>query len=171
MEHIVLVGGGLANSYAAAQLRSSGFDGRVTMLSEEAHRPYDHVPLSKDYLSGGPGHHELYLRSDDFYRDHDIALLLHTQVTGLNPEDRVVELATVRPCRTPRCCWLPGPPRENLRCQALTYSTVCTTCARSTTPNNSGGLCTAPAGSRSSERGSSAVRSPPVLPCWVERSR
>lgn len=94
MEHIVLVGGGLANSYAAAQLRSSGFDGRVTMLSEEAHRPYDHVPLSKDYLSGGPGHHELYLRSDDFYRDHDIALLLHTQVTGLNPEDRVVELAT-----------------------------------------------------------------------------
>lgn len=92
MEHIVLVGGGLASTYAAAQLRSSGFVGRVTMLSEEAEHPYDHVPLSKDYLHGGGGYHELYLRDADFYRDHHIDLRLNTRVTGLDPEARTVQL-------------------------------------------------------------------------------
>src|SRR5699024_10608842 len=94
MDHIVLVGGGLASSYAAAQLRSSGFGGRITMLSEEADRPYDHVPLSKDYLYGGEGYHDLYLRREDFYRDQDVELRLQTQVTGLDPQDRTVQLAT-----------------------------------------------------------------------------
>lgn len=91
MQHIVLVGGGLASSYAAAQLRSSGFDGRVTILSEESEFPYDHVPLSKDYLAGGPGYHDLYLRSEDFYRDHHIDVRLNSPVTALDPQAHTVQ--------------------------------------------------------------------------------
>lgn len=94
MEHMVLVGGGLASTYAAAQLRSSGFTGKVTMLSEETHQPYDHVPLSKDYLYGGPGYHDLYLRTEDFYHDQQLELRLNTPVTALDLEARTLQLAT-----------------------------------------------------------------------------
>ena len=48
--HIVIVGGGLAGWKSAEELRRAGFDGRLTMLSEEAHRPYDRPPLSKRML-------------------------------------------------------------------------------------------------------------------------
>lgn len=94
MEHIVLVGGGLASTYAAAQLRSAGYNGQVTILSEEAEQPYDHVPLSKDYLYGGQGHHRLYLRDADFYRQHGIDLELETPVTDLEPDTKTLHLGT-----------------------------------------------------------------------------
>lgn len=92
MAHIVLVGGGVASTYAAAQLRTLGYNGPVTLFSDETERPYDHVPLSKDYLTGGPGYHELYLRPDAFYREHRIDLRLDTPVTAIDPPARTVTL-------------------------------------------------------------------------------
>ena len=94
MEHIVLIGAGLASTYAAAQLRSSGYNGRITMLGEETEQPYDHVPLSKDFLYGGEGYHELYLRDAEFYRQHDIDLKLGTPVTDLDAEAKTLHLGT-----------------------------------------------------------------------------
>ena len=47
-----IVGGGLAGAIAAQTLREEGFDGRITLLSKESHRPYALPPLSKDYLQG-----------------------------------------------------------------------------------------------------------------------
>ena len=46
----IIVGGGLAGAIAAQTLREEGFDGRITLLGEEPHRPYERPPLSKDYL-------------------------------------------------------------------------------------------------------------------------
>ncbi len=48
----IIVGGGLAGAIAAQTLREEGFDGRITLLGEEPHRPYERPPLSKDYLQG-----------------------------------------------------------------------------------------------------------------------
>ena len=50
----IIVGGGLAGAIAAQTLREEGFDGRITLLGEEPHRPYERPPLSKDYLQGKP---------------------------------------------------------------------------------------------------------------------
>jgi 3-phenylpropionate/trans-cinnamate dioxygenase ferredoxin reductase subunit len=47
---VVVVGGGLAGSQAAAELRSQGFGGRVTLLGDEPDEPYDRPPLSKELL-------------------------------------------------------------------------------------------------------------------------
>jgi 3-phenylpropionate/trans-cinnamate dioxygenase ferredoxin reductase subunit len=52
-EHVVIVGGGLAGWRAAAELRAAGFDGRLTLLSDELHPPYDRPPLSKQLLKAG----------------------------------------------------------------------------------------------------------------------
>ena len=52
MKHVVVVGGSIAAMTAAGSLRSEGFDGDVTVLSDESHRPYSRVPLSKGILAG-----------------------------------------------------------------------------------------------------------------------
>jgi NADPH-dependent 2,4-dienoyl-CoA reductase/sulfur reductase-like enzyme len=51
-EHVIVVGAGLGGLRTAAQLRSAGFQGRVSLVGEEPHHPYDRPPLSKQLLSG-----------------------------------------------------------------------------------------------------------------------
>jgi NADPH-dependent 2,4-dienoyl-CoA reductase/sulfur reductase-like enzyme len=47
---IVIVGGGLAAARTAEQLRKSEYSGPITIVSDEAHLPYDRPPLSKEVL-------------------------------------------------------------------------------------------------------------------------
>ncbi|RJO70791.1 FAD-dependent oxidoreductase [Nocardia panacis] len=49
-DRVVIVGGGLAGHTAAATLRSQGFHGAVTLLTQESAHPYDRPPLSKELL-------------------------------------------------------------------------------------------------------------------------
>jgi len=48
----VVVGGGLAGVRSVEALRARGFAGRITLIGEERHRPYDRPPLSKAVLAG-----------------------------------------------------------------------------------------------------------------------
>src|SRR6476620_4633095 len=50
--HVVIVGGGLAAARVAEELREQQHDGPITMVSAEAHLPYDRPPLSKQVLRG-----------------------------------------------------------------------------------------------------------------------
>src|SRR3954470_11528193 len=52
IEHVLIVGGGLAGANAAFALREEGFDGRVTLLGDEDEWPYERPPMSKGYLRG-----------------------------------------------------------------------------------------------------------------------
>ncbi len=49
---IVVVGAGLAGLRACEGLRSRGFEGRITLVGDEPHLPYDRPPLSKQFLAG-----------------------------------------------------------------------------------------------------------------------
>ena len=49
---IVVVGASLAGLRAAEEIRHQGFEGTVTVIGDEAHRPYDRPPLSKQVLAG-----------------------------------------------------------------------------------------------------------------------
>jgi NADPH-dependent 2,4-dienoyl-CoA reductase/sulfur reductase-like enzyme len=51
-ERIAIVGAGLAGLRGAEALRGAGFEGRLAIIGEEAHRPYDRPPLSKRVLTG-----------------------------------------------------------------------------------------------------------------------
>jgi NADPH-dependent 2,4-dienoyl-CoA reductase/sulfur reductase-like enzyme len=52
VDHVVVVGAGLAGVRSIEALRAHGFTGRVTLIGEEPHRPYDRPPLSKAVLLG-----------------------------------------------------------------------------------------------------------------------
>ncbi|GAA0536957.1 pyridine nucleotide-disulfide oxidoreductase [Saccharopolyspora subtropica] len=52
MRTIAVVGTSLAGYSAAQQLRAQGFEGRLVMVGDEVHLPYDRPPLSKDFLLG-----------------------------------------------------------------------------------------------------------------------
>ena len=49
---IVIVGASLAGLRAAEALREEGFRGRLTIIGDEPHEPYDRPPLSKQVLQG-----------------------------------------------------------------------------------------------------------------------
>lgn len=48
----VVVGASLAGLRGAEALRDGGYDGPLTIVGDEAHRPYDRPPLSKHVLAG-----------------------------------------------------------------------------------------------------------------------
>lgn len=80
----VIVGAGLAGSKAAEALRTEAFDGRVVLIGEEAERPYDRPPLSKDYLQGKVDKEKIYVHPEKWYAEHDVELRLESRVTGID---------------------------------------------------------------------------------------
>jgi 3-phenylpropionate/trans-cinnamate dioxygenase ferredoxin reductase component len=52
MKTIAVVGASLAGLSAARALRAAGFTGRLVVIGDEKHDPYDRPPLSKDFLAG-----------------------------------------------------------------------------------------------------------------------
>src|SRR3954469_17663497 len=67
---IVLVGGGLAAAKTAQALRRRGYDGTLTLLTAEPHRPYERPPLSKGYLSGDTPAEEVFVHEAGWYAEH-----------------------------------------------------------------------------------------------------
>jgi NADPH-dependent 2,4-dienoyl-CoA reductase/sulfur reductase-like enzyme len=88
-ETLVVVGASLAGLRAVEAARQHGFDGRIILLGEEPHLPYDRPPLSKAFLTG---HLE-----DSTFRGHSslstelkVELLLDTAATALDVTGRQV---------------------------------------------------------------------------------
>jgi len=49
---VVVVGASLGGLRAAEQLRAQGFSGRIVVVGDEPHMPYNRPPLSKESLLG-----------------------------------------------------------------------------------------------------------------------
>jgi 3-phenylpropionate/trans-cinnamate dioxygenase ferredoxin reductase component len=90
----IIVGGGLAGAIAAQTLREEGFPGRITLLGDEPHRPYERPPLSKDYLQGKADRDRIFAHPEPWYAEHAVELRLGTAVTSLDPAARTVTTAT-----------------------------------------------------------------------------
>ena len=88
---IVIVGGGLAAARTAEQLRRSEYSGRITIVSDEVHLPYDRPPLSKEVLRKEVD--DVALKPREWYDEKDITLRLGSAVTGLDTAEQTVTLA------------------------------------------------------------------------------
>ena len=89
----VIVGAGLAGAKAVETLREEGFTGPVVLIGEEAERPYERPPLSKDYLLGKAERESIFVHPADWYREHDVDLRLGTAVTSIDRAAHEVVLA------------------------------------------------------------------------------
>jgi 3-phenylpropionate/trans-cinnamate dioxygenase ferredoxin reductase subunit len=89
----VIVGAGLAGAKAAQALREQGFQGRLTLVGNERHRPYERPPLSKGYLTGGAERDSVFVHDESFYAEHAIELRLHAAATHIDRSTHRVELA------------------------------------------------------------------------------
>lgn len=115
---VAVVGASLAGLSAGRALREQGFDGRVLLIGDEVHAPYDRPPLSKGFLDGRSARDDL-----DLAREDDAALgfewLLGQRAVALDPRGRSLRLADGREIRADgmvlatgaRARRLPGLPR------------------------------------------------------------
>ena len=90
MRSVAVVGAGLAGLSAARALRQQGFDGRLTLIGDEAHRPYDRPPLSKEFLAGACTEADLALAAEP--DDLGAEWLLGVRAAGLDRRQRTVLL-------------------------------------------------------------------------------
>ncbi|MFD6285533.1 NAD(P)/FAD-dependent oxidoreductase [Streptomyces sp. NPDC060205] len=92
MRTVIVVGASLSGLYAARELRAQGFDGRLVVVGDEPHRPYDRPPLSKDFLTGRSGEDGLALSDTEEITELDAEWLLGTRARGLDTRGRTVLL-------------------------------------------------------------------------------
>jgi NADPH-dependent 2,4-dienoyl-CoA reductase/sulfur reductase-like enzyme len=91
MQHVAIVGASLAGLSAARALRTQGFEGRLSVIGEEARRPYDRPPLSKEFLAGSMSEADLALEADD--DDLQADWILGSAAVGLDCRSGAIELA------------------------------------------------------------------------------
>lgn len=89
----VIVGAGLAGAKAAEALRARGFDGRISLVGDEAHLPYQRPPLSKDYLTGKAERDSVFVHDQAWYEQQQIDLRLGSAAAAIDRAARVVRLA------------------------------------------------------------------------------
>jgi NADPH-dependent 2,4-dienoyl-CoA reductase/sulfur reductase-like enzyme len=87
---IVIVGASLAGLRGAEALRDAGFSGRLTIIGDEPHEPYDRPPLSKQVLKGWVQAGNTKLPR---LREIDAEWRLGNAATGLDRTNRHVLLA------------------------------------------------------------------------------
>jgi NTE family protein len=80
----VIVGAGLAGATAAETLRHEGAQGRILLLSEEGHWPYQRPPLSKRFLTDDQNPAPVALFNETTVRELHIELRLSTRVASLD---------------------------------------------------------------------------------------
>ena len=94
VENVVVVGAGLAAHKVVENLRKEGYTGRLVLVGDEKHRPYDRPGLSKAVLLGDAEPKDLYLAKAGFYEEKDVETHFGDAATAIDREARTVTLAS-----------------------------------------------------------------------------
>jgi NADPH-dependent 2,4-dienoyl-CoA reductase/sulfur reductase-like enzyme len=93
LRRIAIVGGSLAGLRAAETVRARGFDGELTIIGDEPHRPYDRPPLSKQVLQGSLEPEQVFFRQKDGYDALALDMRLGVRATAVDLRVKRVTLA------------------------------------------------------------------------------
>ena len=88
----MVIGGSHAAVQLAISLRQNGWDGGITVISEENHMPYQRPPLSKAYLAGDSSKEQLALRAPAAYEKLDVNFMLGVKVKRIDVQAHQLEL-------------------------------------------------------------------------------
>lgn len=89
----LVVGAGPTSVWAAQSIRETDKEGKILIIGEDPHPPYDKPPLSKGMLvKDDMPVDDPYSKFDDFYPKNDIELRRRTRVTALDSANRTITL-------------------------------------------------------------------------------
>jgi NAD(P)H-nitrite reductase large subunit len=91
----VIIGGGIAGTTAAEELRKADEMAEITIIDEEAHACYSRV-LLPHYITGKVLRDKVFLRSEKWYVEQRIERLAGTIVTGIDTKNNFVTIHTGR---------------------------------------------------------------------------
>ena len=86
MTKVLIIGGGHAGANTAYALRKDGFDGEITIISDEGYLPYHRPPLSKDFLKQNMAIEKLSFKPSNFYEEQNISINLNTRISAIDLE-------------------------------------------------------------------------------------
>ena len=92
IQAVATIGAGQAAAVAARTLRRSGYDGRIHIIGDEAERPYQRPPLSKEYLATGDDD-ALFLLDEQWCTANSVLFHLGQPAVALRPSAGLIELA------------------------------------------------------------------------------
>src|SRR3989338_11359779 len=89
----VIVGGGIAGTTAAETIRKNDNNGTIAIISDEPHRLYSRIMLSKPnfFLEKIP-FDSIWLKSESWYKDNFIQFFSGTKAVWLNTVSKIVDL-------------------------------------------------------------------------------
>ena len=90
MAHVVVVGAGLGGLRTVEFLRAEGFSGRISLVGDEPHEPYDRPPLSKQILAGQWPEERAVLHRGELA---DLDVSVHLGACALSVDHTTVELS------------------------------------------------------------------------------
>jgi NADPH-dependent 2,4-dienoyl-CoA reductase/sulfur reductase-like enzyme len=92
LDHVVVVGASLAGVRGCGGLRSNGYEGAITLVSNEVHQPYDRPPLSKKILAGEWEPDRIALMREGELEGLDVQQRFGVAAAGLSLSERSVSL-------------------------------------------------------------------------------
>ena len=93
---IVVIGGGQAAGWIVKTLRKEGFEGRLVMIADEIHLPYERPPLSKAVLAGEADIDTVRLVKPDDFDALNIEAWQPDTATSIDREQRIVRTLSGR---------------------------------------------------------------------------
>ena len=91
VNNIVIVGAGQAGASAILELRGNKYEGKITLIGDESHLPYERPPLSKDVILK-PEETKIEILSEQKLADLGVETIRGNGVMKINAEAKMVEL-------------------------------------------------------------------------------
>lgn len=89
---VVIVGSGQAGGRAAEALRQGGHVGRITLIGDESHPPYERPSLSKEFLGSAAAERLAWVRPSAWYTEAGVTWLPGRKAVAVDPSRASIEL-------------------------------------------------------------------------------
>ena len=84
VDTVVIAGAGHGAGQVVATLKQKRFAGKIILIGDEPHLPYQRPPLSKKFLSGDLDAERLHFKPPSFYDDPQIDVHLNTRIERID---------------------------------------------------------------------------------------
>ena len=91
MTRYVIIGGGIAGTTAAGEIRKADAEAEITIVGEEQHTLYSRV-LLPHYVKGKVEREKCFLKKDTWYAEEGIEYIRGERVSAIDTANKHVEL-------------------------------------------------------------------------------